>query len=42
MSNIAIRVEDLGKQYRIGMQATRYHTLRDAICRCRQTAHPSF
>ena len=31
MGDIAIRVEDLGKQYRIGMQATRYHTLRDAI-----------
>jgi len=31
MGDIAIRVEDLGKQYRIGMQVTRYHTLRDTI-----------
>jgi lipopolysaccharide transport system ATP-binding protein len=31
MGDIAIRVEDLGKQYRIGMQVTRYHTLRDSI-----------
>lgn len=31
MSDIAIRVEDLGKKYRIGIQATRYHTLRDTL-----------
>jgi lipopolysaccharide transport system ATP-binding protein len=29
--DIAIRVEDLGKKYRIGIQATRYRTLRDTL-----------
>jgi lipopolysaccharide transport system ATP-binding protein len=31
MSDLAIRAEDLGKKYRIGMQAARYRTLRDSI-----------
>ncbi len=31
MSDIAIRVEDLGKRYRIGMAPERYKTLRDSI-----------
>lgn len=31
MSDIAIRVEDLGKQYVIGAQTDRYRTLRDSI-----------
>lgn len=31
MSDIAIRVENLGKQYRIGAQIDRYRTLRDTI-----------
>ena len=31
MSDIAIRVENLGKQYRIGMMQTQYRTLRDNI-----------
>ena len=31
MANFAIRVEDLGKQYRIGTTSTRYPTLRDAL-----------
>ena len=31
MSDIAIRVENLGKQYRLGMALTRYPTLRDAL-----------
>ena len=31
MSDIAIRVEDLGKQYKIGLAPDRYHTLRDTI-----------
>ncbi len=31
MPNFAIRVNDLGKQYRIGTIATRYPTLRDAL-----------
>ena len=31
MSNIAIRVENLGKQYKIGAQVDRYRTLRDTI-----------
>jgi lipopolysaccharide transport system ATP-binding protein len=31
MSDFAIRVENLGKQYRIGATATRYPTLRDAL-----------
>ena len=30
MSDIAIRVEGLGKQYRIGKRE-RYHTLRDSL-----------
>jgi hypothetical protein len=32
MSDIAIRVEDLGKQYKIGMGPSNihYHTLRDS------------
>lgn len=31
MSDIAIRVEDLGKQYRIGQNLTGYRTLRDTL-----------
>ena len=31
MSDIAIRVENLGKQYKIGAQIDRYRTLRDSI-----------
>ena len=31
MSDIALRAENLGKQYRIGMPVTRYRTLRDAF-----------
>jgi lipopolysaccharide transport system ATP-binding protein len=31
MSDVAIRVEDLGKQYRIGLAPDRYRTLRDSI-----------
>ncbi len=31
MSNIAIHVENLGKQYRIGVQTNRYRTLRDTL-----------
>ncbi len=31
MSELALRVENLGKQYRIGMPVTRYRTLREAI-----------
>jgi lipopolysaccharide transport system ATP-binding protein len=31
MSDIALRVENLGKQYRIGMAVTRYNTLREAV-----------
>ncbi len=31
MSDIALRVENLGKQYRIGMAVTRYTTLREAV-----------
>ena len=31
MSDIALRVENLGKQYKIGMAVTRYTTLREAI-----------
>jgi len=31
MNDIAIRVEDLGKQYIIGAQTERYHTLRDSL-----------
>ena len=31
MSDYAIRVENLGKQYRIGVQVERYRTLRDTI-----------
>ncbi len=31
MSNFAIRVENLGKQYRIGASPDRYNTLRDSI-----------
>jgi lipopolysaccharide transport system ATP-binding protein len=31
MSDIAIRVENLGKQYQIGAQVERYRTLRDSI-----------
>ncbi|MCS7248462.1 MAG: ABC transporter ATP-binding protein [Anaerolineales bacterium] len=33
MSDIAIRVENLGKQYRIGAQSDDYPTLRDALTR---------
>ena len=31
MNDIAIRVEDLGKRYRIGTAPERYKTLRDTI-----------
>ena len=31
MSNLAIRVQDLGKQYRIGLSPTRYRTLRETL-----------
>jgi len=31
MNDIAIRVENLGKQYKIGMQIDRYRTLRDSL-----------
>ena len=31
MNNIAIRVENLGKQYKIGSEVDRYRTLRDSI-----------
>lgn len=31
MSDLAIRVEDLGKQYRIGASPSRYNTFRDAL-----------
>jgi lipopolysaccharide transport system ATP-binding protein len=31
MNDIAIRVEDLGKRYRIGTTPERYKTLRDSI-----------
>ena len=31
MSDIAIKVDNLGKQYRIGMMQTQYRTLRDNI-----------
>lgn len=31
MNNIAIKVENLGKQYRIGAQQVRYRTLRDTL-----------
>ncbi len=31
MSDIALRVENLGKQYKIGMAVTRYTTLREAV-----------
>jgi lipopolysaccharide transport system ATP-binding protein len=31
MSELAIRVEDLGKQYRIGLSPERYRTLRDSL-----------
>src|SRR5690242_3027099 len=31
MTDIAVRVENLGKQYRIGTQAAGYRTLRDVI-----------
>jgi lipopolysaccharide transport system ATP-binding protein len=31
MSNVSIRVENLGKQYRIGAPALRYRTLRDSL-----------
>jgi lipopolysaccharide transport system ATP-binding protein len=31
MSDLAIRVENLGKQYRIGMPVTRYNTLRETL-----------
>jgi lipopolysaccharide transport system ATP-binding protein len=33
MSDIAIRVENLGKQYRIGTSPERYRTLRDSLAR---------
>jgi lipopolysaccharide transport system ATP-binding protein len=31
MSDLAIRVEELGKQYRIGLSPTRYRTLRESL-----------
>lgn len=31
MSDLAIRVQDLGKQYRIGLSPTRYRTLRETL-----------
>jgi len=31
MSNLSIRVEDLGKQYRIGVPVIKYNTLRDTL-----------
>ena len=31
MSDLAIRVQDLGKQYRIGLSPTRYRTLRESL-----------
>jgi lipopolysaccharide transport system ATP-binding protein len=31
MSNVAIRAEGIGKQYRIGVQKERYYTFRDAL-----------
>src|SRR5690606_39928733 len=31
MSNLALRVEDLGKMYRIGGKQERYRTLRDTL-----------
>jgi hypothetical protein len=31
MSDIAIRVENLGKQYRIGLAPQHYRTLRDTL-----------
>ncbi len=31
MSDVAIRVEHLSKQYRIGKKQERYYTLRDTI-----------
>jgi len=31
MNDIAIRVENLGKQYKIGAQIDRYRTLRDSL-----------
>ena len=31
MDNVAIRVQDLGKLYRIGQTVRRYRTLRDAL-----------
>src|SRR4051794_26449679 len=31
MSNIAIRVESLGKKYRLGVQSQRYKTLRESM-----------
>ena len=33
VSDLAIRVEGLGKQYRIGAPAARYQTLRDQLGR---------
>ena len=38
MSNIAIRVENLGKQYRIGMTPIRYRTLRETLA---ETINPN-
>lgn len=36
MTDIAIRVDNLGKKYRIGTMQTRYNTLRDSIVRAAQ------
>ena len=40
MSDLAIRVENLGKQYRIGsLQSQQYQTLRDALASAFQRSH---
>ena len=39
MADLAIRVENLGKQYRIGEAQERYRTLREALA---QTARSPF
>jgi lipopolysaccharide transport system ATP-binding protein len=45
MSDLAIRVEHIGKQYRIGTPAVRYRTLRDSLAELgkrREDAHDKF
>src|SRR3990170_1910752 len=37
MNNIAIRVENLGKQYNIGVATERYRTLRDSLSKIATT-----